>query len=135
VVGRWGLTTRKFGIPMTHDATAAEVVASIERQIKPGRTRVIYFSCPLQPNGQLMPAQRIAKLAQQYGITTVVDGAHYGGQFVPELNNTGIDFFGIAGRKWQCGPSGTGILYVRNAVRPANPTPLPRFHLVRSGDL
>ena len=135
VVGRWGLTLRQFGIPMTLDATAEEVVASLERQIHPGRTKVIFFSCPIQPVGQLMPARRIARLAQQYGITTVVDGAHYGGQFVPELAETGIDFFGISGHKWQCGPGGTGILYVRNTVRPSNPTPLPRFHLIRSGDL
>ena len=46
-----------------------------------------------------------------------------------------IDFWGIAGHKWQCGPGGTGILYVRNGRHAANPQPLPRFHLIRSGQL
>jgi selenocysteine lyase/cysteine desulfurase len=120
---------------MGRDTTAEEVVESAQRRITPGKTKVIYFSCPTNPNGQKLPARRIAHLAQQYGIITVVDGAHYGGMFVPRLDETGIDFWGISGHKWQCGPGGTGILYVRNAAHAANPTPLPRFHLIRSGDL
>ena len=38
----------------------------------------------------------------------------------------------ISGHKWQCGPGGTGIIYIRNRQHAANPTPLPRFHLIRS---
>ena len=50
----------------------------------------------------------------------------------PRLDETGIDFWAISGHKWQCGPGGTGILYIRNRPHPANPTPLPRFHIIRS---
>lgn len=66
------------------------------------------------------------------GAITVVDGAHYGGMIEPRLDESGIDFWAISGHKWQCGPGGTGILYVRNRQHPANSTPLPRFHLIRS---
>jgi isopenicillin-N epimerase len=62
----------------------------------------------------------------------VADGAHYGGMIEPRLDETGIDFWAISGHKWQCGPGGTGILYIRNRLHPANPTPLPRFHIIRS---
>jgi selenocysteine lyase/cysteine desulfurase len=82
-----------------------------------------------------MPLRLIANIAQENGVITVVDGAHYGGMIVPDLDNTGIDFFGISGHKWQCGPGGTGILFARNARRISNPTPLPRFHMLRSGQL
>lgn len=82
-----------------------------------------------------MPARRIAQLAQQHGIITVVDGAHFGGQFVPRLDELGIDFWGISGHKWQCGPGGTGILYARNRLHSANSAPLPKFFFTRSGDL
>lgn len=132
---RFGLTIRQFGVPMHPETTAEEIVESVRRQIRPGKTRVIFFSCPTNPNGTRLPAPRIAKLAQEYGITTVVDGAHYGGMLVPRLDDTGIDFWAISGHKWQCGPGGTGILYLRNAEHPANETPLPRFIPVRSGDL
>jgi selenocysteine lyase/cysteine desulfurase len=135
VAGRFGVTIRQFGVPSHPDAEAGEIVDAARRGVRPGKTKVMFFSCPTHPNGTAIPARRLARLAQEYGIITVVDGAHYGGMFDPRLDEAGIDFWGIAGHKWQCGPGGTGILYVRNAVRPSNPTPLPRFNLVRSGDL
>jgi len=135
MANRFDVAIRQFGVPMSRDATVEDVVESIRRQIHPGKTKVIFFSCPANPNGQKLPARQIAQLAQQYEITTVADGAHYGGMFEPRLDEMGVDFWGISGHKWQCGPGGTGILYVRNALLPANSNPLPRFHLVRSGDL
>ncbi len=135
IAGRYNVKIRQFGIPISHDTNADEIVESIKRQINPGQTKVLFFSCPIQPLGIRMPAQQIAELAQKNGIITIVDGAHYGGQFVPKLDEIGIDFWGISGHKWQCGPGGTGILYVRNKLHPSNSTPLPRFYIVRSGDL
>ncbi len=79
-----------------------------------------------------MPERRIAEIAQKAGAITVVDGAHYNGMFDPRLDESGIDFFALCGHKWQNGPGGTGLLYVRNRELPSNPTPLPRFHLVRT---
>lgn len=135
VASRFGLTIRQFGVPMHRSATADEVVESVRCQIKPGKTKALFFSVITQSNGQVIPARRLSQLAQQHGIVTVVDGAHYGGMFDPKLDETGIDFWAISGHKWQCGPGGTGILYVRNGQHAANPTSLPRFHLIRSGQL
>jgi isopenicillin-N epimerase len=135
VAGRFRLTVRQFGVPSRPDFSAEEIVDSARRQITPGKTRAMFFSCPAHPNGVAMPVRRLARLAQEHGVITVVDGAHYGGMLVPHLDETGIDFWGISGHKWQCGPGGTGILYARNDSGPANPMPLPRFHIVRSGDL
>ena len=135
VAARFGVTIRQFGVPLHAAATAEEVVDSVRRQISPGVTKVLFFSAITQPNGQVLPARRLAALAQEFSIITVVDGAHYGGMFDPQLDESGIDFWGIAGHKWQCGPGGTGILYARNGLHSANATPLPKFHLVRSGKL
>ncbi|MCX5814148.1 MAG: aminotransferase class V-fold PLP-dependent enzyme [Proteobacteria bacterium] len=135
VAARFGVVIRQFGVPMHQNATAEEIVESVRRQIRPGKTKIIFFSAITQSNGQIIPPRRMAKLAQQYGLITVVDGAHYGGMFDPKLNDIGIDFWGISGHKWQCGPGGTGILYIRNSAHSSNPTPLPRFHLIRSGQL
>lgn len=135
VAKRFGVTIRQFGVPMHQDATAEEVTESARRQIRPGKTKAIFFSAITQSNGQVIPPRRMAVLAQQYGLVTAVDGAHYGGMFDPKLNEIGIDFWGISGHKWQCGPGGTGILYVRNGLHSANYTPLPQFYIVRSGQL
>lgn len=129
---RFGVKIVQWGVPVHRAAGVDEVVDAVARRIRPGMTRVIFFSSPLWPNGQRLPERRIAALAQQAGAITVVDGAHYGGMIEPRLDESGIDFWAISGHKWQCGPGGTGILYVRNRQHPANSTPLPRFHLIRS---
>jgi selenocysteine lyase/cysteine desulfurase len=132
IAARFGVTIKQWGVPTHANATGDEAVAALEKRVAPGRTKVIFFSSPLWPNGQRLPERRIAEIAQRAGAYTVSDGAHYGGMFDPKLDETGIDFWGIAGHKWQNGPGGTGILYIRNRKLPANPTELPRFHLMRS---
>lgn len=132
MAARFGVRIVQWGVPVHRAATADEVLEALRKRVTPGVTRVIFFSSPLWPNGQRMPERRIAALAHEAGAITVADGAHYGGMIEPRLDETGIDFWAIAGHKWQCGPGGTGILYARNRPHPANPTPLPRFHLIRS---
>ena len=132
MAARFGVTIVQWGVPVQRAATADEVVEAVRKRIRPGVTRALFFSSPLWPNGERLPERRIAALAQQAGAITVADGAHYGGMIEPRLDESGIDFWAISGHKWQCGPGGTGILYIRNRQHPANPTPLPRFHLIRS---
>ena len=129
---RFGVKIVQWGVPVQRAATAGEVIEAIRKRIRPGVTRVIFFSSPMWPNGQRLPERQIAALAQEAGAITVADGAHYGGMIEPRLDETGIDFWAISGHKWQCGPGGTGILYIRNRQHAANPTPLPRFHIIRS---
>jgi len=132
LAARFGVTIVQWGVPVQRTATADEVVAAVKKRIRPGVTRAIFFSSPMWPNGQRLPERRIAALAQEAGAITVADGAHYGGMIDPRLDQSGIDFWAISGHKWQCGPGGTGILYIRNRQHAANPTPLPRFHIIRS---
>jgi selenocysteine lyase/cysteine desulfurase len=129
---RYGLVVKQWGVPVHRDVTADEVVAALERQIVPGKTRAIFFSTPVWPIGQRMPERRIAELAQRHGVLTIADGAHYNGMIDPCLDETGLDFFALCGHKWQCGPGGTGMLYIRNKKLPANSTELPRFFISRS---
>ncbi len=129
---RFGVTIAQWGVPVNRAATADEVVEAMRKRIRPGVTRAILFSSPLWPNGQRLPERLIATLAQEAGAITIVDGAHYGGMIEPRLDESGIDFWAISGHKWQCGPGGTGIVYIRNRLHPANSTPLPRFHIIRS---
>jgi isopenicillin-N epimerase len=132
IAARYGVVLKQWGIPVGRDVTADEVVAALERRVVPGKTKCIFFSSPLWPTGMRLPEAKIAAVAQKAGAITVVDGAHYNGMIDPKLDETGIDFFGLCGHKWQCGPGGTGLLYVRNKKNAANPTDLPRFHLIRS---
>jgi isopenicillin-N epimerase len=132
LAARYGVAIKQFGIPIHRTATADEVVEAVRKRIVRGTTKVLFFSSPLWPNGMRMPERRLAQLAQENGVITVIDGAHYGGMIEPKLAESGIDFWAISGHKWQCGPGGTGILYARNKRSAANQTALPRFHLIRS---
>jgi isopenicillin-N epimerase len=132
IAARYGVVLKQWGVPVGADATADEVVAALERRITPGKTKVIFFSSPLWPTGMRLPEAKIAAAAQKAGAITVVDGAHYNGMIDPKLDETGIDFFGLCGHKWQCGPGGTGLLYVRNKPNAVNGAAPPKFHIVRS---
>ncbi len=129
---RWGLEVKQWGVPTDGQATADEVVAALQSQVVPGKTKAIFFSSPVWPLGQRMPERRIAEIAQRAGALTIVDGAHYNGMFDPQLDQTGVDFFALCGHKWQCGPGGTGVLYIRNRRLASNDTDLPTFFISRS---
>jgi isopenicillin-N epimerase len=132
IAARFGVVIKQWGIPVGPNATADEVVAALEKRITPGKTKVVFFSSPLWPTGMRLPEAKISAAAQKAGALTVVDGAHYNGMIDPKLDETGIDFFGLCGHKWQCGPGGTGLLYVRNKPNAVNGAAPPTFHLVRS---
>ncbi|CAA0117786.1 Isopenicillin N epimerase [BD1-7 clade bacterium] len=98
------------------------------------RVKLIAFSAPTFTTGTMLPIRSLVDLLvdtyNEYGwpIHSLVDGAHATGMFDLDLNALGIDFFCGAGHKWQCGPGGTGIWYLRNQVSDNNPIPLPRFY-------
>jgi isopenicillin-N epimerase len=132
LAARYGVVIKQWGIPVGPNVTADEVVAALEKRIVPGKTKVVFFSSPLWPTGMRLPEAKISAAAQRAGAVTIVDGAHYNGMIDPRLDETGIDFFALCGHKWQCGPGGTGLLYVRNKPNAANGSALPKFHLVRT---
>jgi cysteine desulfurase/selenocysteine lyase len=103
-----GITLRTF----EPRATADEVLEQINALIGP-RTRVIavpHVSCT---TGQLFPLDAIARLAQERGLVTAIDGAHGPGMLPLALRPSGVDYYASCGHKWLCGPKGTGFVYVR----------------------
>lgn len=127
VHNRHGLSVRKLTLPTGYDVRAEEIVALFESAITP-RTRVMLFAGVTLFGGVRMPMRELCSLAQRHGIITVVDGALLPGMLDCDLRAAGVDFLVGSGSKWQCGPLGTGLLYVRNRVVPRyNPLPLPTF--------
>jgi enediyne biosynthesis protein CalE9 len=124
---RRGVVVKKLTPLLGHHWTAEDYVRQFEAAVTP-RTRVLEFAAVTFTTGTAMPIRLLAEMAQRYGITTVMDAAHLPGLFDVRLRELGVDFIGASGSKWQCGPMGTGILYIRNKVLPQyNPLPLPRF--------
>ncbi len=123
---RSGVVIKRVVLPVGNKQTAQDYVDLFAAQITPA-TKALVFSAPTYLTGTMLPFRRLALLAQQHGLMTVVDGAHATGMFNLDFHSTGIDFWGCSGHKWQCGPGGTGILYIRNRVSEHNPLPLFNF--------
>jgi enediyne biosynthesis protein CalE9 len=111
--------------PSGYAVSADEIVALFDQAITP-RTKVLAFSAITLWTGTMMPVRALCELAQRHGLTTVIDGALVTGMLDLNMRELGADFITCSGAKYQCGPLGTGILYVRNKVFPEfNPLPLP----------
>lgn len=125
---RFGVVINRVEVPVGNDQTAQDYVDMFAAAITP-RTKALVFSSPTFITGTLLPVRRLAELAHDRGLVTIVDGAHLPGMMNINCHELGIDFMAGAAHKWQCGPLGTGILYVRNKVREEmNPLPLPGFY-------
>ena len=64
--------------------------------------------------GIRLPIERIAALAHEYGIKTMVDAAQSAGITPIDFENSKIDFLCMPGHKGLYGPMGTGILIIRH---------------------
>jgi selenocysteine lyase/cysteine desulfurase len=77
-------------------------------------TRLIVFSHVTYKTGTRLPAKRICQeVAVPNRIPTLIDGAHTPGMIDLDFHDINCDFYAASGHKWQCGPTGTGILNVR----------------------
>ncbi len=123
---RKGVIIKRVILPVGNAQTAQDYVNLFAAAITPN-TKAFCFSAPTFLTGTMLPFRRLAMLAQQHNIMTIVDGAHATGMFNLNFHETGIDFWACSGHKWQCGPGGTGILYIRNRVSSFNPLPLFNF--------
>jgi selenocysteine lyase/cysteine desulfurase len=127
VRNRYGLTIHTVTPPSGYHVRAEEILERVEAAITP-RTKVLAFAGVTLFTGTKMPMRALCELAQRHGLTTVIDGALLPGMLDLDMRALGADFIACSGAKFQCGPLGTGILYIRNKVFPEhNPLPLPTF--------
>lgn len=124
---RHGIVIKRVALPVGNEQRAEDYVELFRRAITP-RTKALMFSAPTYKTGTMLPIAMLAKLAQEHGLISIVDGAHIPGMMAYDFHELGVDFLAGSTAKWQCGPGGTGVLYVRNKVLARhNPNPLPEF--------
>lgn len=124
---RHGVVIRAVKLPVGARQRADTTVDRIARAITK-RTRLLLFSAPTFDTGTMLPVRALAELGAARGIATVVDGAHMPGMLAVKFREFGVDFLAGSATKWQYGPPGTGLLYVRNKVLVEfNRRPLAQF--------
>lgn len=102
------VTKLNFPVPTTTD----DLYQRFERAITP-RTKILHFCHITNLTGQLFPVQRLARLARQRGILTIVDGAHAIAHFPYKIRDLECDYYGTSLHKWLLAPHNTGFLFVR----------------------
>lgn len=108
---RFGINIRIADIGPRAEHSAAE---AIEPLITP-RTRLISLSHVTWTTGAILDVQAVARMAHDYNIPVLVDGAQSAGNIPIDVKALDVDFYAIPMQKWLCGPDGTGALYVRQA--------------------
>jgi isopenicillin-N epimerase len=129
---RRGVEIIEVVLPVGATHTAQDYVDLFSAAIVQARSsgftpKLLLFSAPTYVTGTMLPIRPLADLAISEGIHTLVDGAHATGMFNLDFHALGVDFFAASGHKWQCGPGGTGIWYIRNQNE-SSPLPLPNFY-------
>lgn len=102
------VTRINFPVPTTQD----DLYQRFEKAITP-KTKVMHFCHITNLTGQLFPVQRLARLARQRGILTIVDGAHAVAHFPYKIRDLECDYYGTSLHKWLLAPHNTGFLFVR----------------------
>ena len=88
-----------------------EIVSIYENQIT-AKTKLIMVSHMINITGQILPVKKICRMAKNYGVQVLVDGAHCVGHFDFKIDELGCDYYGSSLHKWLATPLGAGLLYV-----------------------
>jgi cysteine desulfurase/selenocysteine lyase len=80
------------------------------------RTRLVAVAYVSNVTGNVQPVAEVVRIAREHGIPTLVDGAQAVGHFPVDMAALGCDFFCFSAHK-MLGPSGVGVLYVRQEVQ------------------
>lgn len=143
---RYGLIVRRVVLPVGNGFTPQEYADLFAREIDAARAagqrvRALMWSSPTFLTGTNLPIRRIVQVAINKStptapIITICDGAHLPGMMAYNYAELGVDFMAGAAHKWQCAPGSTGILIIRNKVRPQfNPLPLPNWYPITTSSL
>jgi isopenicillin-N epimerase len=132
ISARRNIPIRYVALPLGPDQTVDQYVDAFEAAIiaskRAGRKpKTMMFSHITYKTGTKLPANELCALARSYGMRTIIDGAHATGMLNLDWHGMGVDLYAASGHKWQCGPGGTGIWYVRNGMYKADNIPLDQF--------
>jgi selenocysteine lyase/cysteine desulfurase len=117
----WEWLARRIGleidvVPIAPDERDPQaIVERFEQALRP-RTRVLSISHVLFTTGVRLPVAELCSLAREHGFWAVVDGAQGPGALPVDLRALGCHAYAVSGHKWLCGPKGTGLLYVDDAI-------------------
>jgi selenocysteine lyase/cysteine desulfurase len=87
------------------------------------RTRLVVCSHVSWRSGRFAPLEALAQL----DVPLLLDGAQGAGAVPVDVALLAAGAYAAAGQKWLCGPEGTGLLYISEALRERMRSPAPGY--------
>lgn len=98
-------------IPMNENG---ELVMSEFEKLLSEKTKIVAVNHISNALGTINPIKEIIEKAHQFGAAVLIDGAQSAAHMKPDVQKLDCDFYVFSGHKI-CGPTGTGILYGKEA--------------------
>lgn len=111
VARRYGIVNKVVSVP-NHPKSDDEIIEIYAKAISP-KTKLLMVCHMINITGQILPIQKICKMAHQRGVQVMVDGAHCIGHFQVDIEALNCDYYASSLHKWIAAPLGTGMLYVK----------------------
>jgi len=83
-----------------------------------GNTRVVALAHVSNVFGTILPVEEVARIAHENNACVVVDAAQSAPHMQVDVNSLKVDFLALSGHK-VCGPTGSGMLFVRRERFPS----------------
>jgi len=98
-----------FDFPIENDE---QIVKAFADAITP-KTKLLHVTHIINWVGQILPVQKICRMAHSRGIEVIVDGAHSFGLLDFKIPDLECDYFGTSLHKFLSAPVGSGMLWIR----------------------
>ncbi|MCX6697461.1 MAG: aminotransferase class V-fold PLP-dependent enzyme [Methanoregula sp.] len=89
-------------------------LAALKKAITPS-TRLVAVTHASNVLGVVTPVEKIAEVCDEHGVLLLIDGAQTVPHMPVDVGKLGCDFFCFSGHK-MLGPTGTGVLWMKEAV-------------------
>jgi len=102
-------TQISFNFPSENDD---EIVEAYAKAITP-KTKIIHVTHIINWVGQIMPVQKIARMAHAKGIEVICDSAHAFGLLDFKIPDLECDYWGTSLHKFLSAPIGSGMMWIK----------------------
>jgi cysteine desulfurase/selenocysteine lyase len=112
----WQMLCEKTGavlkvIPMNEQG---DLIMSAYEKLLSEKTKIVTVNHISNALGTINPVKYMTEKAHQVGAAILIDGAQAAPHLIPDVQELDCDFYTFSGHK-VCGPTGTGILYGKEA--------------------